>query len=137
MNLSIRKAHLLFKEVKYMWNVPTKERLSKIPKLYETENMPLKDKLVYLHFFIGGSDWFICEYDGKDIFFGFCILNNDLEMSEWGYVSFSELKSIKANGWLEIDCELEEFWKVQPAREVEVLRKANGWKKDSIKYEAA
>ncbi len=39
-----------------MWNTPTKKRLSKIPKLYETEGVALKDKLIYLHFFIGDCD---------------------------------------------------------------------------------
>ncbi len=110
-----------------MWNEPTKERLNKIPKLYETENIPLRDKLVHLHFFIEGSDWFICEYD-DDLFFGFAILNNDYQMAEWGYVSFSELKSIKVNGWLEIDCELEEFWKVKRAIEIDKIRIAQGWR---------
>jgi len=94
--------------------------------------LPLKDKLVYLHFFIGGSDWFICEYDGDDLFFGFAILNNDYQMAEWGYVSFSELKSIKANGWLKIDCELEEFWKIRKASEVDKIRIANGWVKKKM-----
>ena len=114
-----------------MWNIPSKERLSKIPKLYETENVPLKDKLVYLHFFIGGCDWFICEYDGDDLFWGFAILNNDLEMAEWGYVSFGELKSIKVNGWLEVDCELEEIWQVKRAIEIDKIRIANGWLKEN------
>jgi hypothetical protein len=120
-----------------MWNIPTKERLDRIPNLYETEHISLKDKLVHLHFFIGGCDWFIAEFDGKDLFWGFAVLNNDLEMAEWGYISFSELKSIKLNGWLEVDCELEEYWKVRTAKEVELIRKANGWKKDLIKSQAA
>ena len=120
-----------------MWNIPTKERLDRIPNLYETEHIPLKDKLVHLHFFIGGCDWFIAEFDGKDLFWGFAVLNNDLEMAEWGYISFSELKSIKAQGWIEIDCELEEHWKVRTAKEVELIRKANSWKKDLIKSQAA
>ncbi len=47
-----------------MWNEPSKERLSRIPKLYATEHSPLKDKIVYLHFFIGGCDWYIAEFDG-------------------------------------------------------------------------
>ena len=114
-----------------MWNVPSKERLAKIPKLYETEHIPLKDKIVYLHFFIGGCDWFICEGDGDDLFWGFCVLNNDLEMAEWGYVSFSELKSIKLQGWIEVDCELEEYWKVRKASEIEIIRIANGWPKEN------
>ena len=110
-----------------MWNEPSKERLSKIPRLYETENTLLKEKLVYIHFFLGGSDWYICEFDGEDLFFGFAILNNDLDMAEWGYVSFRELKEIKINGWLEVDCEKEEFWKVLKASAIEKISKANRW----------
>jgi len=112
-----------------MWNVPSKKRLAKIPRLYETEHTPLQDKLIYLHFFIAGCDWFISEYDGDDIFWGFAILNNDLEMAEWGYISFKELKSIKINGRMEIDCELEEYWKVRKASEVDKIRIAHGWVK--------
>ena len=105
-----------------MWNKPSKERLSKIPKLYETENVPLADKLVYLHFFIGGSDWYIAEYDGDDLLWGYAILNGDDINAEWGYISFSELKEIKIDGWLEIDCELEEHWKVRKASEIEKIK---------------
>ena len=119
-----------------MWNEPTQERLSKIPKLYETENVPLQEKLIYLHFFIGGSDWFVAEYD-DDLFFGFVVLNGDLQMAEWGYVSFPELKSIKVQGWLEIDCEFEEHFPVQKAKHIELIRKANGWKKDAIKKQSS
>ena len=86
-----------------MWNQPPKEQLAKIPKLYETERVPLKEKLIWLHFFIGGCDWYICEYDGEDLFWGYAILNGDLEMAEWGYVSFEELKGIKIPPGFEID----------------------------------
>ena len=110
-----------------MWNIPSKERLAKIPKLYETEPIPLKDKLIHLHFFIGGCDWYIAEYDGTDLFWGFVCLNGDLQNAEWGYISFRELRDIRITGWLEIDCELEDFWKIRPASEVELIRKANGW----------
>jgi hypothetical protein len=114
-----------------MWNAPTKERLKKIPKLYETENLPLKEKLIYLHFFIGGCDWYITEYDGKDLFFGFAILNNDYQMAEWGYVRFSELKEIKVDGWLEVDCELEDIWQVKRAVEIDKIRIASGWPEEN------
>ena len=114
-----------------MWNQPTKERLNRIPKLYETEDVPLKHKRIHLHFFIGGSDWYISEYDGDDLFFGFVILNSDDQMAEWGYVSFSELKSLKINGWLEVDCELEEFWKTKRAIEVDRIRIDQGWPEEN------
>lgn len=104
-----------------MWNIPTQERLDKIPRLYETEGTELKDKLIHLHFFLGGCDWYIAEYDGGDLFFGYAILNGDTINAEWGYISFSELKSLKVS-FMEIDCELEEFWKIKPASEIEKIR---------------
>ncbi len=107
-----------------MWNQPTKEQLAKIPGLYETENTSLKDKKIHQHFFIGGCDWYCAEYDQEDIFFGFAILNNDYQMAEWGYVSFSELKTISISG-LEVDCDL--HWKVQKASEIEKICTAQGW----------
>jgi hypothetical protein len=115
-----------------MWNIPNKIRLAEIPKLYETENTPLKDKLIYLHFFIAGCDWYIAEYDGEDLFWGFAVLNNDYAMAEWGYVSFSELKAIKLNGWLEVDCEIEEAWEIRKASEIEKIRRAHGWQDSEI-----
>ncbi len=103
-----------------MWNTPSKNRLDQIPKLYETEHLPLGEKLIYLHFFIGGCDWYIAEYDGNDIFFGYSILNGDLQNAEWGYISFSELKAIKS-GFAEIDCEKEEFWKITEAKKIPLI----------------
>ena len=120
-----------------MWNEPTRERMNRIPKLYETEKIPLKDKQVHLHFFIGGCDWYICETDGKDIMWGFCILNNDYEMAEWGYVSLSELRDIKVNGWIEVDCELEAVWKMRRAVDVDKIRIAQRWSKEDCLLDLA
>ena len=106
-----------------MWNTPSEKTLATIPKLYETEHLPLQDKVIHLHFFIGGCNWYIAEYDGEDLFFGFAILNNDYLNAEWGYISFSELRDINIRG-VEIDNDL--YWKARPAREVEKIRKASG-----------
>jgi len=105
-----------------MWNEPSRTRLSRIPQLYETENKPLAEKMMYLHFFLGGCDWYIAEYDGEDLFWGYAILNGDDQMAEWGYISFEELKRINLDG-LEVDCELEEYWRVRPAREINRITK--------------
>ena len=118
-----------------MWNVPSEERLAMIPKLYETEDVPLQAKLVYLHFFIAGCDWYIVEYDGHDLFFGFAILNQDYQNAEWGYISFSELKAIKIK-WLEIDCELEWIWEIQPASKIDKIREAHGWNTENRERKA-
>ena len=105
-----------------MWNEPNQGKLAKIPRLYATENVPLQDKIIYLHFFIGACDWYISEFDGQDIFWGFAILGGDFQNAEWGYISFSELKEINVHG-VEIDCDL--YWQIRPAREVDKIIKAH------------
>ncbi len=110
-----------------MWNIPSQDRLDKIPRLYETEPVALQDKMIHLHFFIGGCDWYVAEYDGEDLFWGFACLNGDLQNAEWGYVSFRELQEIQVQGWLEIDCETEDSWRIRSASEIELIRQAHGW----------
>ena len=107
-----------------MWNIPTIEQLSQIPKLYETESVQLMEKTVYMHFFIFGCDWFICEYDGEDLMWGFTILNQDYECAEWGYISFSELRDLNIIGY-QIDLDL--YWQPKMAIEVDKICKGNNW----------
>ena len=101
-----------------MWNAPSKTQLDQIPRLYQTEHAPLGEKIIHLHFFIGGCDWYVAEFDGEDMFFGFVNLNDDIN-AEWGYFSLTDLKSFSING-IEIDCDL--YWKVRPAKEVPVIK---------------
>ena len=106
--------------------MPTKDCLDKIPRLYETEAIDPKDKLIYLHFFIIDSDWYIAEYDGEDIFFGFAILHRDYDMAEWGYMSFGEFQEIKVLS-IEVDSDL--YWDPVPAGSIEYIKRClnRGW----------
>jgi len=107
-----------------MWNTPTKEQLAEIPQFYTTDFIPIQCKKIFLHFFIGGCDWYVAEYDGDDRFFGFAILNDDFEMAEWGYFSFNDLKSIRI-GYVEVDCDL--HWQIKRASEIErIVQCCNG-----------
>jgi len=105
-----------------MWNIPSRKRLDRLPRLYQTEDVPLKDKPIYLHFFLGDCDWYVAEYDGQDLFFGYAILNGDDCNAEWGHFSFPELKELRLMGWLEVDCELEETWLIRKASEIAKIR---------------
>ena len=51
-----------------MWNIPSAGQMALLPRLYETENIPLEEKIIQMHFFLAGCDWFIAEYDGADLF---------------------------------------------------------------------
>jgi len=66
--------------------------LHKCPKIGGTDRM--KEHPLIFHYFTGCTDFFICEYDQHDLMFGYSILNGDLENSEWGYISLSEITSI-------------------------------------------
>ena len=69
-----------------------KTQLKKCPKIKETDH--LKEHPAIFHYFYEATDFYICEYDRINTMFGFAILGGDLEMSEWGYFSLSELTGI-------------------------------------------
>lgn len=109
-----------------MWNKPSSEELAKIPAFYSSEEVPLKEKMIHLHFFIGGCDWYAAEYSPEEqCFFGFAILNGDLQNAEWGYFSLQELSELKID-FLEVDRDLH----FTPCRAVEIekIREAQEWK---------
>jgi len=102
-----------------MWAKPTKKDFQNFPKLYSTENVRLKDKLIVGHFFVGPADWYVVEYDPiEKMFFGYVNLGN-IEMAEWGYFSFTELESLKVNGMLEVD--YDKHWTVKKASEIDKI----------------
>jgi len=110
-----------------MWNKPTDADLSKIPAFYTTEDVPFKEKVMYMHFFLGGCDWYACEYSPTErIFFGFVILNDDREMAEWGYFGLDELVDLKVK-WLEVDRDL--HFPPTKAIDIERIRHAQRWEK--------
>jgi hypothetical protein len=119
-----------------MFNIPSDKELGRIPVLYSTEGVKAGEKLIYMHFFLGSSDWFVVEFDGDDRFFGFVCLNGWREFAEWGYFSFKELKELQMKQpivvdgrrdvlFLEVECD--EYWLVRKARDVKLICECQGW----------
>jgi hypothetical protein len=53
-----------------------------------------KNSIAYLHYFAGGSDWYITEKDikgGIQQAFGFASINAPIQSGEFGYISIMEL----------------------------------------------
>lgn len=74
---------------------PPDKDLSAIPPLYSTEHIPVKDKIVHLHYFTGDSDWWITELDPATMLaFGYVRLHADDLHAEWGYIDLTELEAI-------------------------------------------
>ena len=111
-----------------MWNTPSKKRLAQIPKLHETENFPTIDKLIHLHFSLRNSDWYVCEFDGTDTFFGYVILNGDFQTAKWDYFTIHKLDRLNVRG---SEVEIDLYWEIRPAYQVANICRAQGWKQRS------
>ena len=77
-----------------MLNAPTPDVLAAIPGLYRTEETPIAQKTIHLHFFISACHWFAAEFDGNDLFFGYATLGDAIN-AEWGYFSLKELRETR------------------------------------------
>jgi hypothetical protein len=77
-----------------------------MPKLRETESIPLDEKIARVKFFTPwtGWTWYGVEFDGEDLFWGLV----DGDFVEWGYFSLRELQS--ARGPLGLTIERDKFW---------------------------
>jgi hypothetical protein len=70
------------------------KHIDHMPRTYDQDGKGT-ESIVYLHYFLGGSDWYITEKDrvgGVAQAFGYAILNGDTQNAEWGYISITELR---------------------------------------------
>ena len=88
------------------------DKILHMPKPYETTEQGM-DAIVSLHYFQGGSDWYIVEKDSSEEqlqAFGYACLNGDKINAEMGYINIEEL--IKYN------VELDLYWQPTALRNV-------------------
>jgi hypothetical protein len=80
---------------------PPADELARIPVFYATESRPIEDKVLWLHYFVGGCDWWVVELDHAAVeAFGYACLG-DPQNAEWGYVDLAELEAIRSRGlWI-------------------------------------
>lgn len=91
--------------------------LALIPPLYATEDTP--GRIVYAHYFHGGSDWYVVECDRNDgLAFGWTCLNSDTDNADWGYIHLPELEAVRVNRmWL---VERDIHWRPVPVSEAKM-----------------
>ncbi len=90
-----------------------------MPSSYETDGQG-DSAVAYLHYFKGGSDWYITEKDKGDVddpiqgvqeqAFGYAILNGDKQNAESGYISIKEL--------IDLGVELDLYWAPKSLAEI-------------------
>jgi hypothetical protein len=127
--LPVRRANtpnLYSTEVKTMWNIPSSKTLQSIPALHQADETPFSDKDIYLHFYLDESDWYIAEYDGDDLFWGYAILNGDYQNAEWGIISFSELLALQSPQGIRVACDYPAHWKPVTASKISEIVESGG-----------
>ncbi len=82
----------------------TEQLRKRLPALYSTENE--SDPLVVAKFFTpdAQASWFAVEFDGEDMFFGWCDLC--LNGAELGYFTLSALRAIRGHLGLPVERDL-------------------------------
>jgi len=69
------------------------EQIKAMPVTYEQDGMA-DEAVVHLHYFMGGSHWYITEKDiegGVRQAYGYAVLNGDDYCAESGYISIEEI----------------------------------------------
>ena len=91
-------------------------RLSNMPKLHETLNMPSPERLVQMHFLRENGEWFAVEYDpDQRLFYGYIDVRPGAP--NWGYFGLDEIMDC----WIPSLCpeaELDLDWKPKRAKEI-------------------
>jgi len=76
----------------------TQEIRKALPKLYETEDVKLNDKMVISEYFCGPFTWYVIEgeerEDGDFLFWGYVKNEADDFCSEFGYFTLSQLEEL-------------------------------------------
>lgn len=114
-SFNVEKEHLYFSGKKHLdlenidsdninpYELITSDMLDHTPKLYEQDNVPFADKMVYGAFIIpfkSNWTWYMTEYDSEQkLAFGL-VLGHE---AEWGYFSIEELQSLGAQRLLLVD----------------------------------
>lgn len=88
-----------------------------VPSIYDTEDIPLSEKVIHLHYFVRDTHIYVAEYRPEEgLLFGYTILNGDLQMAEWGYSSLDEMRELDVHG-LKVERDLS--WKPKKFGEID------------------
>ncbi|QOD05880.1 DUF2958 domain-containing protein [Pseudarthrobacter sp. BIM B-2242] len=86
---------------------PSAREMEKWPPIYTNDSIDLPDQPIVAHYFQGGADWWVTEYDPeRNQVFGFAQLAGH-GRGEWGYSSLTEIEQLRGQFGLPIERELD------------------------------
>lgn len=108
---------------------PSADEFAAVPALYDTEAIDSADKIVHLHYFVAGHDWYVLELE-HDSGMAFTWATSSMcPEGELGYTNLQELETITAHapvrdggggflGRLPLVVERDLYWDKKPLGEV-------------------
>ena len=115
-----------------MINKPAESELMKLAEIKIDKNTPLEDRVIYMHFFLDGHDWYLSEYDPqRRVFFGYMVPNDEYHNARWDYFSIDELDRMRSKSDTEVTRNT--HWEPKRAIDVDRIRDAYTWKKNMEK----
>jgi len=88
----------------------------------------LEDRIVHMHFFCEGRDWYLVEYDPlRRVFFGLFVPDRDDRNAQWGHFSLEELTQRGTATGQEVVRNLD--WTPKRAFQVDRIRDTCGWRR--------
>ena len=112
-----------------MLNRPTESELLELAQIKVDKDAPLEDRVIHMHFFLDGHDWYVSEYDPRRRhFFGYMIPNDDYHLARWGYFCFDELDRARKNANAEVVRNTS--WHPKKAIQIDRIRDVYAWQKN-------
>jgi Protein of unknown function (DUF2958) len=96
--------------------LPPEDERRCIPGERESEDTPLDEKVIHIHYFCAAGDWWIAELwpeDGQWMAFGYAQFAAMPEMAEWGLIPLDELEQVRTMAGL-IIVERDLYWTPVP-----------------------
>ena len=112
-----------------MINRPTESELLKLARIKINKNTPLEERVIHMHFFLDGHDWYVSEYDPqRRTFFGYRVPNDEYHRAGWDHFSIDELYQMRGHENRRVTRNAD--WTPRPALKIDRIRDAYTWQND-------
>jgi len=109
-----------------MINRPNESELLKLAQNKIHKNTPLEERVMHMHFFLDGHDWYLSEYDPLSrTFFGYVVPQDQYHKAGWSRFSIDDLYQMRGHKNRRVTRNTD--WIPRRAMEIDRIRDAHAW----------
>ena len=115
-----------------MINRPEESELLKLAQIEVDKNTPLEERVMHMHFFLDGHDWYLSEYNPfSRTFFGYYVPHDQYHKACWGHFNIDDLYYMRDYKNRRVTRNTD--WMPRRAMEIDRIRDAHTWQKSQRK----